>query len=530
MVDSVQISALSAASTLDGAELFPVVQGGATKKATVDRVRFIYAGSLVGDGTTDNTTAFQAAVDAAVAANAVLVLPLGTFVTGPLTVGAAGSYNSCTIRGDSFSGHYTNTGNIGTVIKLKDSSNATLFTVAAADASDVGPGPVGFENVWLRGNRSNQTGTSYAVDFSNHTATANKARSGFFNRVRITEFRTSGVRVGTLRNAGYMEQVVILDVGNGSTGSALQLGSCADWRFFGCDFGSTLGPVVQDSGASIINYVGCNFFSGGTHGYKADTAAGDHYFTGCSFDRNARDGVNIATTTPYHWVFAGCRFTINSQETTNTYADVNITDNPNVSFVGCSFASGGVSNFPQYTLRLTGATTKGISLIGCTIDDDAYLTGLTQDVTNLMIQGEGTFRSFRVIYDPLDVNQVRIEGGQTGQGPAIIAAGSDTNIPMDFRSKGTGSLRFYSDNGSVLQFVVSRTASAVNYLQATGSNSTTPTLSAQGSGTDVDMVFTPKGAGNVRFGTHTGNADAAVTGYITVKDSGGTVRKLAVIT
>lgn len=37
-------------------------------------------------------------------------------------------------------------------------------------------------------------------------------------------------------------------------------------------------------------------------------------------------------------------------------------------------------------------------------------------------------------------------------------------------------------------------------------------------------------SGHVSFGTHSANADAAISGYITIKDSGGTARKLAVIT
>jgi hypothetical protein len=41
--------------------------------------------------------------------------------------------------------------------------------------------------------------------------------------------------------------------------------------------------------------------------------------------------------------------------------------------------------------------------------------------------------------------------------------------------------------------------------------------------------LTPKGTGNVRFGTFTVNADTAITGYITIKDAGGTTRKLATI-
>ena len=33
----------------------------------------------------------------------------------------------------------------------------------------------------------------------------------------------------------------------------------------------------------------------------------------------------------------------------------------------------------------------------------------------------------------------------------------------------------------------------------------------------------------VKFGTHTSSSDADVSGYVTIKDSGGTSRKLAVI-
>ena len=74
-------------------------------------------------------------------------------------------------------------------------------------------------------------------------------------------------------------------------------------------------------------------------------------------------------------------------------------------------------------------------------------------------------------------------------------------------------------------------ASAVNYWQvlnsATGS---ALQLVAAGTDTDIDLRFTPKGAGAVRFGTHTSSSDTAVSGYITIKDAGGTERKLAVIT
>ncbi len=57
------------------------------------------------------------------------------------------------------------------------------------------------------------------------------------------------------------------------------------------------------------------------------------------------------------------------------------------------------------------------------------------------------------------------------------------------------------------------------------------TLAAEtlGSGADnIDIALTPAGTGNVKFGTY-GAEVALVAGYITIKDSGGTPRKLAVI-
>uniref|UniRef100_UPI001AAE8A46 hypothetical protein n=1 Tax=Massilia oculi TaxID=945844 RepID=UPI001AAE8A46 len=46
---------------------------------------------------------------------------------------------------------------------------------------------------------------------------------------------------------------------------------------------------------------------------------------------------------------------------------------------------------------------------------------------------------------------------------------------------------------------------------------------------NADFRLTPLGTGKVRFGAHTASADAAVTGYVEIKDSAGTLRKLAVI-
>lgn len=57
-------------------------------------------------------------------------------------------------------------------------------------------------------------------------------------------------------------------------------------------------------------------------------------------------------------------------------------------------------------------------------------------------------------------------------------------------------------------------------------------LAAESAGTgaaNIDLKLTPKGTGVVQYGTHSAIAAETVTGYITIKDAGGTTRKLAVV-
>jgi hypothetical protein len=139
--------------------------------------------------------------------------------------------------------------------------------------------------------------------------------------------------------------------------------------------------------------------------------------------------------------------------------------------------------------------------------------------------------SLRVTPVTSAVNYFNMQGSITGNTPALSVQGSDANIQFGVSSKGTSALNFFTNNFGQQQFGIVHTASAVNYLQATGGIATTgfPILSAVGTDTNIDLAINPKGTGNVRFGTLTANADAPITGYITIKDSAGTVRKLAVI-
>jgi hypothetical protein len=72
------------------------------------------------------------------------------------------------------------------------------------------------------------------------------------------------------------------------------------------------------------------------------------------------------------------------------------------------------------------------------------------------------------------------------------------------------------------------TASAVNYVNVIGAITTaSPAIQAAGSDTNIDLVLTPKGTGVLQYGTYTAGV-VFQTGYITIKDAGGTTRRLLV--
>jgi hypothetical protein len=118
----------------------------------------------------------------------------------------------------------------------------------------------------------------------------------------------------------------------------------------------------------------------------------------------------------------------------------------------------------------------------------------------------------------------------TTGGGALFTVLGNANATATIVANGTGFVSMRTQGGSQAeQLRVTNTTSAVDYVQITGSTTANKavTISAQGSDTDVDLSLTPKGTGKIRFGTHTATI-LTPTGYIEIKDSGGTSRRLLV--
>ncbi|MFV3126364.1 hypothetical protein [Niveispirillum sp. KHB5.9] len=206
---------------------------------------------------------------------------------------------------------------------------------------------------------------------------------------------------------------------------------------------------------------------------------------------------------------------------------------------------------------------------------------LTVAATEAGLGGALGTEALKARYQAGAVNRVEVTGAVTGANPLIAGRGSDTNVGVTYDAKGAGTHRFTAggtevfrvatastlgaylevsafntprvaargsatdvslyvatqgagthlfDTAGGTQFRTGHVASAVNCLQAFGSVATTaPSLRATGSDTDIDLQLTPKNQGRVRFGTHQATGDVAVTGYIEIRDAGGTLRRLAVV-
>lgn len=166
-----------------------------------------------------------------------------------------------------------------------------------------------------------------------------------------------------------------------------------------------------------------------------------------------------------------------------------------------------------------------------------YVAGSDSNVSMYFgTQGTGVFdfatnstdRQFRVAHTANSYNYLEVTGGNSSSARVKInAQGSDANVVIQYLAKNSGFHVFSTGGGE--QFRVGNLASAVNYLQARGGvTGSGAELMAGGSDSNIDILLTPKGTGNVRFGTYTGTI-LVIAGYIEIKDSGGTVRKLAVV-
>jgi ribosomal protein L11 len=113
-----------------------------------------------------------------------------------------------------------------------------------------------------------------------------------------------------------------------------------------------------------------------------------------------------------------------------------------------------------------------------------------------------------------------------GTASANIGVGGVAGSILNIRS--LGGVVYIGDSTTNALLVVPADLADAQVTVDPGTPSVEPRIRITGSG-NRDLRLEALGTGTVRFGTHTANADAAITGYVTIKTSDDTTRKLAVI-
>jgi hypothetical protein len=166
----------------------------------------------------------------------------------------------------------------------------------------------------------------------------------------------------------------------------------------------------------------------------------------------------------------------------------------------------GVLNFAGddgTTYNTIGAQIRGSAILGGTIS-----TGI--------IPGQIVLAAMNAAGTLTDLAKVDATAGLTAV----------TQVTTPKVSTGAASALDLQTSGGT-QFEIAHTASAVNFLQATGSatGAGTATLAATGTDTNIDVVLTPKGTGAVRLGTVANGAVATALSSVGPTGSHTTVQE-----
>jgi hypothetical protein len=132
--------------------------------------------------------------------------------------------------------------------------------------------------------------------------------------------------------------------------------------------------------------------------------------------------------------------------------------------------------------------------------------------------GTSLVEQMRVAHTASAVNYVQVTGSATATQPVISAQGSDASVGLRLQWKGQANMFFVSGAGAYTQFRLLGANNAVNNLAVSGTVAgSAPILSAEGSDTNIDLALTPKGTGGVAINSAIklgAGLDAGTSGYV----------------
>ena len=267
------------------------------------------------------------------------------------------------------------------------------------------------------------------------------------------------------------------------------------------EIGSSATTYVPTTTAGIWNIPSLSFgsTSAASIGLQSDgslyeTSAGTgnvRFYTNNIAQEQARVS-HTASAVNYHQLTGSATGSgpIHSVAGSDTNIDLNLTTKGSgkiVVFPSAGWVSGQVA---QINLGDAGSNLKATASSGKTT-----LSGY--DGVEISTRGNSPILQLNVAHTASAVNYLQVTGGSTGNAPYFISQGSDTNVNLWYGTKGTGYHAFFTaGNGANVQFLIANTASAVNYVQTSGSTTGFGSkIFSAGSDTNIPLVLQPKGTG-----------------------------------
>jgi hypothetical protein len=277
---------------------------------------------------------------------------------------------------------------------------------------------------------------------------------------------------------------------------------------------------VQATGTCAMNAVTISVASGGSGYAIADTITltGGTFSTSIILTVASLSGSAVATFTAVqtgtYTVLPTNPISQGSSSGAGTGATFNITA-WGVRTTAYTITNAGSGYVSQPTITFSGGGGSGAAAYA-TVGAIPKVQALGNSISYFTPTGEQMRVADRSGVTATSTRYVQVSGGVNGVTAPAVGTGGGSEAFDIYSSGGFGI--YLATNGirTATQAVISHTPSAVNYVNLTGSTGNNGvTISAQGTGTNLDVIVTPKGTGNL-----------ASTGNIT---SSGFVKTTAVV-
>lgn len=394
----------------------------------------------VGNGTTDSTTAIQAAINAAAVNNQLLYFPTGTYlVTDTLTI-----YSGTTITGDqawAFPASYGPT--LASQIKFEPTSLKDLFVIG--DNPNIGITPafytkISISNMILLGNGDTYSQYGLNLDRVIYSNFENLTITAFKYPVRLISTINNGLTnlylTGTQACVRYSGGTATTDVWNRCTFFGSPVGVQTVGATIGIRFNDCLFEQIDTYGADIIKdtetmtFVNC---------YSEDVPY-TNTATGCMF-RVGLDGTTLSTENQLTVI--GGKYAGRNAGTVGSWMSID-------------YASGVMivaPNVSRYTNVInTTANTVNNSVFVSGLDGISYTTfnsgtaGKVSGIYPATVLNSGAFRYIARVSDLTASGTVTATGGFVNNGSVVWLAGGGS--PEGAVTAVVGSLWSRTDGGA----------------------------------------------------------------------------------